>query len=290
MTGRDAGLPRSTAAEDGTPLDRVNPVVLFLVSATSLYLGASLAVSLFDHIPPAGVAWWRLVGASVVLVVLRRPWRRSWSGRRVADAAAFGIALAAMNTLFYLSIGELPLGTAVAIEFIGPVAVGALGARTSRAWTSLALGAGGVALLAGIELSGSAAGVVFALAAAACWALYIPLGARVARNGDGLDGLALGTAIGTVVLAPLLWGPASAALGSWWWLASALAVGILSNAVPYGLDQVVLRRVTTHQFAVLLAILPAAATAIGALLLAQIPRPAELVGVVLVAVAVAVRE
>ena len=268
----------------------MGPVPLFLVSATSLYLGASLAVSLFDNVPPAGVAWWRLLGASAILVAVRRPWRRSWSRARLVDAAAFGIALAAMNTLFYLSIGELPLGTAVAIEFIGPVAVGALGARTRRAWTSLALGTGGVLLLAGIELSGSALGVAYALAAAACWALYIPLGARVARNGDGVDGLALGTSIGTVALAPLLWWQASDALGSWRWVLAAVAVGVLSNAVPYGLDQVVLRRVTTHQFAVLLAILPAAATVIGAVVLGQVPTAPEILGVGLVAVAVAIRE
>ncbi len=195
-----------------------------------------------------------------------------------------------MNTLFYLSIGELPLGTAVAIEFIGPVAVAALGARTQRAWLSLCLGACGVSLLAGIEMSGSTRGVFFALAAAACWALYIPLGARVARNGDGLDGLAVGTVIGTVVLAPLLWDSASVALGDWRWLLAALGVGLLSNAVPYGLDQVVLRKVTTHQFAVLLAVLPAAATVVGAILLTQIPTPVEILGIGLVVAAVGLRE
>ncbi len=273
-----------------TPLDRANPVVLFCVAATSLYLGASLAVSLFDHVPPAGVAWWRLLGASAVLLVLRRPWRRTWTRRRVLDACLFGITLAAMNTLFYMSIGEIPLGTAVAIEFIGPVAVGALGARTPRAWTSLAFGTAGVALLAGIELSGSAAGVALALAAACCWALYIPLGARVARNGDGVDGLAIGTAVGTVILTPLLWSAASEALGSLWWVLGGLSVGVLSNAVPYGLDQVVLRRVSTHQFAVLLAILPAVASIIGAVLLAQVPSVPEALGVALVATAIAVRD
>ncbi len=236
------------------------------------------------------MAWWRLVGASLILLAVRRPWRRSWTGRRLIDSALFGIALAAMNTLFYMSIGELPLGTAVAIEFIGPITVGAIGARTRRAWVSLTLGAAGVMLLAGIQFSGSAVGVLFALAAAACWALYIPLGARVARNGDGVDGLAVGTAIGTVVLAPLLWEWSSAALDNWWWLASALAVGVLSNAVPYGLDQIVLRRVSTHQFAVLLAILPAAATVIGAVVLAQAPSAAELAGIGLVVAAVAIRE
>lgn len=284
--------PVEPTGAPGTPgvLERTNPVALFVVSAVSLYLGAALAVGLFDDVRPGGVAWWRLLGASGVLLVLRRPWRRSWTRRRLADTALFGLTLAGMNTLFYLAIGELPLGTAVAIEFIGPVTVAALGARTARAWASLTLGAAGVAMLAGIELSGSALGVFYILCAATCWALYIPLGARVARNGDGVDGLAVGMAFGTVMLTPLLWPAASAALESWRWVAAALLVGLLSNAVPYGLDQVVLRRVTTHQFAVLLAILPATATVIGAIALGQVPGPAELLGVALVIAAIATRD
>ena len=263
---------------------------MFLVSATSLYAGATLAVRLFDDVAPAGVAWLRLVGASVALVAVRRPWRRSWTRRRLIDAALFGVALAAMNTLFYLAIDTLPLGTAVAIEFIGPVVVGVIGTRTLRNAIALGLGTTGVVLLAGIEVGGSPLGVLYALGAAACWALYIVLGKRVAANGDGIDALAVGTAIGTVVLAPLLVGPATQAFSSWNLLAGCLFVGVLSNAVPYGLDQLVLRRVTSAQFALLLAILPAVAALFGAVLLGQVPTPVELVGIALVIGAVAVRE
>jgi len=267
-----------------------NPVVLFLISATSLYLGASLAVDLFDDVNPAGVAWLRLVGATVVLLAIRRPWRRSWTRRRLFDAGIFGVVLGAMNTLFYLSIDEIPLGTSVAIEFIGPVVVGVIGTRTARNGVALALGTAGVVLLAGIELGGSPAGVLFALGAAACWALYIVLGKRVAANGDGVDGLAVGIAIGMVVLAPVLVVPAASAFSSIGLLASCLLVGVLSNAIPYGLDQVVLRRATPAQFALLLAILPAVAAGFGAVVLGQIPTAIEVLGIGLVISAIAVRE
>ena len=195
-----------------------------------------------------------------------------------------------MNTLFYLSIAEIPLGTSVAIEFIGPVVVGVLGTRTMRNGIALALGTTGVVLLAGIEAGGSPAGVAYALAAAACWGLYIVLGKRVAANGDGVDGLAVGMTIGMAVLAPLLIVPASGAFSSFGLLAGCLVVGVLSNAIPYGLDQVVLKQVSPAQFALLLAILPAVATAFGAVVLNQVPTAPEIVGIALVISAIAVRE
>jgi inner membrane transporter RhtA len=266
------------------------PVLLFVTGACSMYFGAAIAVHLFDEVAAATVAWLRVVGAAMVLVAITRPWRRPWSRAALVAAAAFGVATAAMNVCFYLAIDRLPLGTAVAIEFIGPVSVAAVATRTARNALALGLAAGGVALLSGIEAEANLGGVLFALAAAGCWAAYIVFGARVSRFDRGVEGLAVGLAIGAVAIAPVGLADRGDVLTSPRLLALCVAVGVLSNAIPYGLDQIVLRRVTRGAFALLLAILPAAATVIGALALQQVPNGWELLGIGLVIVALCARD
>lgn len=272
---------------------------LFVLGGVSMYVGAALAVGLFDRVSPAGVAWLRLAGAAVVLAGWRlaaRRWSRServrWTRRRVLLAGAFGLVTAGMNIVFYEAIARLPLGTAVAIEFAGPVLVAALGSRSRRDWSALALVVLGVALIADVRLEGSPAGVVFALLAALLWAGYIVLGARVSQGsgsaGEGIDGLAIGFVVAAVVLSPLALTAAPIA-GEPVLLGSALALGVLSSVVPYVLDQVVLRRVGRARFAVLLALLPLTATVVGLVGLAQVPAPLEAVGIAAVVVGVALR-
>ncbi len=262
---------------------------LFACGAVSQYLGAAIAVDLFDHVPAASVAWLRVCGAAMVLVVVARPWRRSWTRPALVGAAAFGVITAVMNTCFYLAADRLPLGTTVAIEFIGPVAVAAVSARSRRAIGALVFTAGGVALLSGVELSGSAVGVAFALAAAACWAGYIVLGARVSAVTAGVDGLALALVFGAIAVAPIGApgsGPAFAVPSR---LALCVGVGVLSTAVPYGIDQVVLRRLDRGVFALLLALLPTTATIVGVTVLGQHLRTAEIVGIAAVVAGLLVR-
>lgn len=250
-----------------------------------MYLGAAVAVLLFDELPPATVAWLRLVGAAAVLLAWRRPGRAAWRGRRLLLAGGFGLATALMNVTFYESIARLPLGTAVAIEFCGPVAVAAVGSRTRRDVAALALAVAGVLLIADVRWSGSPLGVVLALGAAALWAGYIVLGTRVAGGGSGLDDLAVGMVIGTALLSPLASG-AGPALASPRLLVLAVGVGVLSSVVPYVLDQMVLQRVGQARFALLLAVLPATAAVVGVLLLRQVPRLGEAVGILAVVAAV----
>jgi inner membrane transporter RhtA len=237
------------------------------------------------------VAWLRCLGAAVVLLVWRRPGRAAWRGRRLWLASAFGLVAAGMNVLFYEAIARLPLGTGVAIEFAGPVVVAALGSRTRRDIFALVLATAGVLCIADVRFSGSTLGVVFALAAAAAWAGYIVLGKRVALGaaaGSGIDSLAVGFAVATVLLSPLalstgrVWGsPRLLLLG--------VGVGVLSTVVPYGLDQVVLRRVGRARFALLLAVLPVAAGVTGFALLAQVPSLPEAIGTLAVVAGVALR-
>lgn len=272
-------------------VDRLPAQALFVLGATSQYVGAALAVLLFESVPAAGVAWLRVVAGAAVMAGWRRPWQTSWTKARLRLVAAFGIAMGLMNVAFYLAIDRLPLGTAVAIEFVGPIAVAALGSRTRRDAAALLLAAGGVLALADVHLTGSPLGFALAVAAGVMWAAYIVLGHRVAADPHlrPQDGLACAMVIGAVVLAPALVVSAVPAIVDPLLLAACLAVGIASSVVPYGLEQVAMRRLPRARFALLLALLPATATVIGAVVLGQIPSALEATGIALVVLAASLR-
>lgn len=274
------------------PLPGWSVPMFFIVGAVSQYVGAAIGVFLFDTTEPATVAWLRAAAAAVALVLWRRPWRTPWTRRTVLTAAGFGLVTVLMNVAFYEAIARIPLGTAVAIEFAGPVAVAALGSRRARDFLAVGMVTGGVVLLAGVQSGSDWAGVGFALAAAVMWAGYILLGKRVADGGDGLDSLAVGMAAAAVALAPLLLGlqfrtDASVFADPRTWLFGA-GVGVLSSAIPYALDQRVLAAIGRARFALLLALLPATAAIVGAVLLAQRPSVGEIVGITLVMLALVV--
>ena len=266
--------------------------LLFVVGALSQYLGAAIGVFLFETTNPATVAWLRAAGAAAVLLAWRRPWRRRWTARMVVAATAFGVVTLGMNVAFYEAIARIPLGTAVAIEFAGPVAVATAGSRRARDFLGAVLVAGGVYLLAGVEPDVDWAGVGFALLAAALWAGYILLGKWVADAGDGVDSLAIGLATASVIAAPLLLGVQLAGDASVFadprtWLLG-VGVGVLSSAIPYALDQRVLARIGRERFALLLALLPATAAVVGAVVLAQSPTVGEVAGIALAMLALVV--
>lgn len=264
---------------------------LFVASGTSLYAGSALAVGLFALMPAHTVAWWRVLVSAVLLLLWRRPWRTGWTARTFAGSALFGVVLAGMNMLFYQAIDHLPMGTAVSLEYVGPVILAAWGSRSVRARSAVVLAALGVLSIGGLGLDwsqpGTAVGVGFALAAGAAWAGYIVLGRRIAAARDGLTSLSVGMAAGAVVFAPLAVGTAAPALGSPLMMLSVLGVAVLSSVVPYALDQVVLTRLPSAAFAVLTALLPAISVIVAFLVLGQLPSAGELLGVVLVSVAVA---
>jgi len=263
--------------------------LIFVAGAVSQYLGAAIGVGMFDTTEPSTVAWLRAAAAGAALLLWRRPWRTGMTRRDVMVAIQFGLVTIAMNIAFYEAIARIPLGTAVAVEFLGPVAVAALGSRRGVNVVAAGMACAGVVLLAGVELGGDPVGFGFALLSAALWAGYILLGKRVADGGDGLDSLAVGMAIGAAVSAPFVLIPqaridASVFLDSRTWLLGA-AIGLLSTAIPYALDQVALKVVGRATFALLLALLPATATVIGITVLLQTPSIAELLGIGLVVLA-----
>lgn len=256
-----------------------------------MYVGAAMAVWLFADATPAGVAWLRVVGAALVLLAWRRPRRAAWRGRPLLLAGTFGVVTAGMNVLFYEAIARLPLGTAVALEFVGPVVVAAVSFRGARDIGALLMVALGVVAIADVQIQGSPLGVAFALGAATAWAGYILLGKRVASAGDGvsgIDSLAVGFTVAAVVLSPLAWGT-GAVWGSANLLLLGIGVGVLSTVVPYTLDQIVLRRVGQGTFALLLALLPVTAALIGFVVLGQTPTVTEALGILAVVAGVAFR-
>ena len=266
--------------------------LFFVVGAVSQYAGAAVGVTLFATTEPSTVAWLRAAGAATVLLAWRRPWRHRWTRPALRAAAAFGVVTLAMNVAFYEAIARIPLGTAVAIEFTGPVAVAVFGSRRPLDYVAAVLVGAGVYLLAGAQTGVDGAGVAFALLAAALWAGYILLGKRVADAGAGVDSLAVGMAVAAALSAPVLLGAqgvidASVLTEARTWLLGA-GVGVLSSAIPYALDQPVLARVGRARFALLLALLPATAAVVGAVALAQRPDRAEIAGIALVMAALVV--
>ncbi|MEZ5165323.1 MAG: EamA family transporter [Acidimicrobiales bacterium] len=262
----------------------------FAASAVSLYLGASIAVSMFDRMAPGAVAFVRVASSAGLLLAWRRPWRRRWTRAERDAAIAFGVATAAMNLCFYLAAARIDLGAGVAIEFIGPVAVAALGTRTTRNACALLFAASGIGLLSTFASGTERTGIAFAIGAGALWGAYVVLGRRVSVEGAGIDGLGIGMVAGAIAIAPFGVGGLGPVADAPELLVLGSLVGLLANVIPYSLDQVVLRRLPRERFALLLALLPATATATGVLLLDQRPSPRELAGIALIVAGIAVRD
>jgi inner membrane transporter RhtA len=275
---------------------RLPPHAYFLVSAVFHYLGPALAVLLFARVAPLGVAWLRIVSAAAVFALWRRPgrlwrlWRASPArGRRLL--VAFGIILAAMNACFYLAIARIPLATVGAMEFLGPVVLAALGARTRRNASAVALAVAGVALLSEVRITGEAAGLAFSLANCGLFTLYIVVGHRIAADGGsaGIDRLALAMVIAAVVISPVGMTAAAVTFTRPLLLGAGCGVGVCSSVIPYVTDQLAMARLSRAAFALLMSLLPASAAIIGVIVLHQLPRLPEILGIVLVAAGVALR-
>jgi len=267
-----------------------SPEALFVISGISQYTGAVIAVRLFDDVPPATVAMFRvLLGAVPILLISWRAQRR-WTRADLAAAAFFGVATALMNLFFYLAIDRLPLGKSVVIEFIGPIAVAAAFTRTRRNTVALLLAVAGVAVLSGVEIGGDPLGIAFIFCASAMWAVYIVLGRRVAHLDRGLSGLGVGLVIGGLAILPFGAHGVSTVLADPRLLGLCALVGLLSSSIGYGIDQIVLRRIPVRRFAVLLALLPVCAMVIGFIALDQRPTAADLSGAALVIAGVLIQE
>lgn len=269
------------------------PEALFVVSAIGQYCGAVIAVQLFDDLAPASVAWFRVIGAAVVLILFSFPnikRDRRWSREQLAAVSLFGISTAFMNLFFYLAIQRLDLGKGVAIEFIGPITVAALRTRTTRNALALIMAVIGVIILSGLELGNEPLGLLYIFLASIMWALYIVIGSKVANYDRGVSGLGIGLLIGALFIAPFGAPTSGPAFSAPWILATCFLVGILSNAIGYGIDQFTLRRIPVRRFSVLLALLPVTATVFGLIFLGQVPSITDLIGISFVLIGVIVQK
>jgi threonine/homoserine efflux transporter RhtA len=251
---------------------------MILTGIVSVQFGAGLADKLFGQIPPAAVTGLRLWTSAVALVALSG---RGFTGsvrdlrqrRAFADAAiagSFGISLGVMNFSIYQSFARIPLGVAVTIEFLGPLAVAVAGSRHLRDIGWVVLAAAGVVLLTqGGHGHLNVTGVLFAVLAAICWAAYIVLSKATGRRFPGSAGLAIAMVVAAVLVTP----PALIAGGSAMFepaiLAIGAAIGILSSVIPYRLELESLRRMPTRLFGVWMSLEPAVAALIGVVMLAQ---------------------
>lgn len=268
------GAPRRSGSSGSSgssgPLGSLGPVGLVLAGGISVQFGGALAVTLMPRAGALGVVTLRLLAAAVVLLVVCRPRLRGHSRADWGTVVVFGVAMGGMNGLFYEAVARIPLGPAVTLEVLGPLALSVLASRQAinALWAALALA--GVFLLGGGGFSDlDTAGVVFALGAGAMWAAYIVFSARTGRRFPQADGLALAMAVAALLFLPLgiaeagsrLLNPTTVALGS--------AVALLSSVLPYTLELLALRRLPAHTFAVLMSLEPAIAATAGFLVLGQ---------------------
>jgi inner membrane transporter RhtA len=271
--------------------ETVPPHAWFGVSAVFHYLGPSFAVLLFPAVGVLGVAWFRIASATLIFAPLTRPWQtlRRADARTRRLLLGLGACLAVMNTAFYLALDRLPMSLVAAMEFVGTIGVALYGLRTWRNAAALALAVLGVFILIDVKWSTDAMGLLWASLNALLFVGYIVLGHRAAEGGagDGVERLGAAMVIAFAILMPIGFVEAARAFGRIELVLAGVAVGLCSSVIPYVCDQLAMSRLPRASFALLLALLPATATIIGAIVLAQIPSLRDILGVFLVMAGVA---
>jgi len=270
------------------------PHAWFGVSAIFHYLGPSFAVLLFPAVGVLGVAWMRIASAAAIFA----PWTKPWRTIREADQRTrflligLGACLAIMNTSFYLALDRLPMSLVAAMEFVGTIGVALYGLRTARNFTALALAALGVFLLIDVKWSTDPLGLFWAFLNGALFVGYIVLGHKISEGGasGGVERLGAAMAMAFFFIMPIGFVQAAAAFTIPGLVFAGVAVGACSSVIPYVCDQLAMSRLPRASFALMLALLPATATLIGAMVLAQIPSGQDMIGVLLVMSGVAIHK
>jgi len=262
------------------------PLILLLVAMASMQGGASLAKSLFPQAGAAGTAALRLTFSALILALVLRPWRLRLDRAGWRAVMLYGLSLGTMNLLFYLSLRTVPLGIAVALEFVGPLTLAVVTSRRAADLLWVALAAAGLwALLPGLHgVSLDPLGAACALGAGACWALYVVFGRSASLRG-GVPTVALAALVAAGAVLPVGLAQAGAALFSPQLLPYALGVALLSSALPYGIEVWVLARMPARVFGTLMSLEPAFAALSGLLFLGERLTPLQWLGIAAVVAA-----
>lgn len=263
-------------------------VLLVIGSCISLQFGAALATQLFPHAGAFGTTFFRLFIAGLIMVAVTRPRVREWDRAQWKAIILFGFSIGLMNSFFYAGIARIPLGTAVTIEFLGPLLLAAFLSRSARDFLWVALAMAGMALLGVESLTGITSldplGVLFTLIAGVFWVCYILTSARLGQAVPGAGGLAVGMLIGSLAPLPLGITQAPAVLTEPQFLLLAVGTAILASIVPYTFEFFALRQIPKGVFGILLSLEPAFAALFGWLLLSQ---PMTILGTVAIVFVIA---
>jgi len=276
--------PLNSVRSSGIP-----PTGLILLAMLSLELGAAVAKHLFEALGPAGTVFLRAFFAAIVLTVLWRPSVRSYRRQELLTIAGFGVTIAFMNLIFYSALARIPLGMAVTLEFVGPLAVAIFGTRRwiDLLWVTLA--GAGVLLLSPLLSEGAASldpiGVGLSLLAGAFWAAYILMSERTGKTSAGGSSLALALCVASVILLPFGVASAGASLLNPVLLVIGFGVAMLSSAIPFSLEFAALKRIPAHVFGLLMSFEPAVAAIVGFILLREGLTMREVAAIVLVTLA-----
>jgi inner membrane transporter RhtA len=262
-------------------------VLSLLVAILSFQAGASIAKQLIPAIGAPGTTALRLGLSAALVCLIQRPWRAMPTRLSAPVILMYGLALGTMNFVFYMALKTIPLGIAVALEFTGPLAVALAGSRRRTDFVWIALAGAGLLLLLPIDSTATAldpAGVLFALAAGMCWALYIVFGQKAGRA-QGSTASTWGMIIAASFTVPVGLAHAGRALAVPSILLKGLAVAVLSSALPYTLEMIALRRLATRTFGTLMSLEPAVAALTGLVLLHERLTPTQwlAIGAVMIA-------
>lgn len=242
------------------------------VAVCCMQVGAALGKLIFPVVGASGASALRILFASLILLAVFRPWRALPQGKAWRPLLLYGATLGFMNLFYYLSIARIPLGIAVALEFLGPLTVAVLNSRRPSDWLYVALAVIGVAILLPIH-SGAGPldglGVVLAILAGACWGLYIVFGQRTSAVVPAGTATAIGMVIACCVVLPVGIAQSGAALLTPHILPIAIGIALLSSAIPYSLEMLALKRLPAQTFSILMSGEPACAALSGFLILGE---------------------
>ena len=264
--------------------EELSGAAMILASAASIQLGAALATTTFETISPVSAVGVSYAFAALFLLAVFRPRVGGWSRQRWRDVVALGLVAALASSFLFLALDHLPLGSAVTIQFLGPLALAIWTGRRRGVLVAAALALVGVALVSSATPSDDLVGIAFALVAALGWALYMLASPRVGRHGGAGAGLAVALCVTTVVLLPFS-AAAAPDLGDLEILGALAAVGVFARALPFRLELAALRRLPPAKAGVLFSVEPALAALIGAVALGQGLALSQVVGVLAVVVA-----